>query len=416
MKINFLKIVVLFVVFSTVCFAEQASKDFSHQFLMQKVEFFYLNPTPTIAKEIIKESKDLNCLDGFLGIFTAFARYYPQEIVHWLEEAEISFEQQPHLIEALYMGGLQREAIQLALKAHLPVQKVMSFGSKPQSFLTIPIDFLGSVQYMCSHFYIFGDARYGKRIIDVLELTPKQMANLEELKELKNQAKVVLQELIFKHERIYHLCLEEVKARKGSSQVVLNQLLDEQHQAQKKTFSAQNGMLSGTILTTDDTSFEEQWEKLPAMEGPLFKLVSSIPYPDTPEKNKTIRILILFNGYELDKDLNAHLTYDMEILDPKGDKIVDFHDLPALKRKVPSRFYSQKADQPMALAIEADENDDEINPSGTFIINAILKDHIAKKDLKLTATFELLPPEKQETAASCPKKNEKTGVQNILLP
>jgi hypothetical protein len=293
------------------------------------------------------------------------------------------------------MGGLQGGAIQLALKANFPAQKIMSLGNKVHSFLTVPVGFSGSVQYLCSHFYISGDARYGKRIIDVLELTPEQVKNSGELKELKTEAKVALQELIFKHDQIYRLCLEEAEIRMDYSQIVLKQLLEDQHKAQKKAFPTQNGMLSGTIITTDDTSFEEQWANLPVMEGPFVKIVSSVPYPDTPDKNKTIRILIVFNGYELDKDLNAYLTYDIEILAPQGDKIADFHDLPALKRKLPSRFFSQKADEPMVLAIEAGENDDKANP-GTFIINATLKDHIAKKDLKLTAVLELLPPEKAE--------------------
>ena len=389
-----LKLIVIFLILSTACFSEQEEKNFRYQLLQEKIEFFYLDPTPTTAKEIIQKAKDLNRIDSLLGVVTAFARYYPKEIVTWIKETEINFEQHPHLIDALYMGGLRGEAIQLALKAQLPVQKILSFGGQIQSFLTIPVDFVGSVQYMCCHFYISGDARYGQRIIDVLELTLKQIANLKELEELKNQAKAVLRELIFKHDKIYQLCLQEVKTRKGYSQTVLNQLLNEQHQAQKKESPSKNETLNGMIVTTDNMSFEEQWENLPAMEGPGIKLVSSIPYPDTPEKNTTIRIFIVFSGYELDKDLNAYLTYDMEISDPQGAKIADFHDLPALKKKVPSRFFSQKTGQPVVIAIEADENNNDPTPPGTFIIHATLKDHIAKKDLKLTATLELLPSEK----------------------
>lgn len=387
-----LKILVLFLFFSTACFAE---KDDKQLLLADQIEFFYLEPTPIAAQEIIKAVKNLN-INHYIGVFTALARYYPKEIVNWIKDAGIRFEGNPHLIDALYMGGLQGEAIHLAVKAHLPTQKIMSFGNKIQSFLAIPVNFFGSVQYMCSHFYISGDARYGKRIIDVLELSPKQMENPEELKELKNQAKLVLQELIFKHDRIYCLCLEEAKTRKGFSQTVLSELLEEQHQAQKKAFSTKNGTLSGMIAITDNINFEEQWENLPVMDGPLLQLVSSMPYPDTPEKNKTLRILILFTGYELDKDLNADLTYDMEIFDPSGDKIVDLHDLAALKRKVPSRFFSQKVDQPMILEIKFDENDSETNPAGMFVINATLKDHISQKKLRLTTTFELLPPEEIE--------------------
>lgn len=400
MRLKFFKLIFVFVILSTACFSEVAKKDSDLQLLVEKVEFFYLDPTPTAAKKIIKGAKDLNCLDSFLGIFTAFARCYPREVVNWSDEVKINFEQHPNLIKALYMGGLEKEAIQLALKSNWPAQKIMPLGNKVQSFLTIPVNFVGSVQYLCSHFYISGDTRYGKRIIDVLELTSEQINNPEELKELKKDAKALLRELIFKHDKIYRLCLEEVAIRKGYSQAVLNQLLDTQHQMQKKTFPTQNGMLSGMMIATEDMNFEEQWENLPTMEGPLFKSISSISYPDTPEKNKTIRIFILFNGCELDEDLNAHLTYDMEILDPQGTKVADFHELPALKRKIPSRFLFQKADQSMVLAIKCRDDDNEGLLPGIFVINTTLKDHIARKDLKLTTKIELLPPEKKETLQS----------------
>ncbi|HSX03243.1 MAG TPA: hypothetical protein VLG76_00775 [Rhabdochlamydiaceae bacterium] len=390
-----LKFIAFFLSLSFVCFSQQVKKDFKRQFLEEKIEFFYIEPTPAAAKQIIKEAKELNCMEDLLGIFAAFAKYYPKEIVNWMKENEICLEHCPRLIEALYMGGLQGESIDLAVNANWPAHKIMSLGNKVQSFLTIPLNFVGSVQYMCSYFYVSGDVRYGKRIIDVLELTPEQMKKNEELDELKRVAKTVLKELIFKHDKIYRLCLEEVKLRKGYSRTVLTELLDEQYEAQKKAFPHQNGMLSGMIITTDDTSFEEQWENLPVMEGPFFKLVSSVSYPDTPDKNKTIRIFIVFNGYELDEDLNAFLTYDLEILDPKGTKVVDFHALPALKRKMPSRLLSQLADQPTYFAIECGETDDGIDSSGIFLINATLKDHVAHKDLKLTAKIELLQPEKK---------------------
>lgn len=384
-----------FLALATLCCAKQIEKNINFQELEEKINFFYLDPTPTAAKGIINEVNRYDNLESFLGIFTALSRYYPKEILNWINEAKISFEHHPRLIDALYMGGLQGEAIQLALQIQLPAQKILSFGNQVQSFLTIPVNFLGSVQYMCSHFYISGDARYGKRIIDALEVTSNEMANPKELKELKIQAQAILKELIFNHEKIYHLCLEESKSRKGFSRDILNELLTAQLEEQKKAFPNQNGILSGMILTTDNTDFENQWEHLLTMEGPVFNKVSSMPYPNTPQENKTIRVLILFNGYELDTDLNAHLSYDLEILDPKGDKVADFHNLSALKRKIPSRFFSQKADQPIIFSITSTEKDEDPCLPGIFTINAVLKDHIAKKDLKLTTTFELLPPDQK---------------------
>lgn len=379
------KIAFFLIVASVVCFAET---DKQGQLLTEKMEFFYLDPNPTIVKQIIKESLALKCIDNFFYLFVALAKEHPKEVIKWLTEAQVKFEQHPVLIHALSYGGLQAEAAYLALQAHWDAQKIMSLGNEIQPFLNIPMGFPGSISCMCCHFYVSGDARYGKKVIDILELTQHQINDPEELKELKEHAKAVLQMLIFKHDQIYQLCLEEVKIRKGETQAILSRLLEDLHQGHKKAFPVRNGMLNGMIVTTDESSFEKEWENLPVMEGPLLKQVSSVPYP---EKDKIIKILILFNGCELDKDLNGYVTYDMEIFDPRGTKMSDFHDIPALKRKIPSRFFSQKADQPIALLFTDEGDDDDDCPSGVYTIKAVLRDHIGKKDLKLTAMFELLP-------------------------
>lgn len=381
------KIAFFLIIISITCFAQIDRKE---HLLIEKAEFFYLDSDPDIAKQIIKESLELKCIDKAFFFFVALAKEYPKEMIKWLTEAQVKFEQYPSLIHALHLGGLQKEAIQLALNAKWHGQKISSLGNKVQPFLDIPIGFPGSIPCMCSHFYVSGDAIYAKKIIDILELTEEQIKSPKELKELKEQAKAMLQMLIFKHDRIYQLCLEEVKVRKEETRIVLSQLLEDLHQAHRKAFPTKNEMLNGMILTTDDLSFEEQWEIMPAMEGPFFYQVSSIPYP---EKEKIIKIIVLFNGCELDKDLNAYVTYDMEIFGPKGTKIGDCHDALALKRKIPNRFFSQKADQPMALAFQIDEEDED-DPVGIYHIKAIIKDHIGKKDLKLSTTFELLPKKK----------------------
>ena len=376
----------LLIIASVACFAETDKKD---QLLLEKIEFFYLDSNPITAQQIIKDSLDLKCIDNFFYFFVALAKEHPKEVIKWLADAQVKFEQHPALIEALHLGGLEGEAVQLALKAHWHAQKIMPLGNKVQPFLNVPVGFPGSIPCMCSHFYVSGDARDGKKIIDILELTQQQVKNPEELKELKEQVKAVLQVLVFKHDRIYRLCLQEAKTRKGDVQVALNRILQELHEWHKKPFSKQEGIFKAVIVATDDLNFEKEWENLPAMDGPFCKAISSIPYP---RNNTAVKIFILFTGCELDKDLNAHVTYDMEIFDPQGSKIGESHNAPAIQRKLPSRFFFQKADHSAGLVFDAsDEKDEDPYSPGTYIIKATLKDHIGKKDLKLSTTLELLP-------------------------
>jgi len=377
----------LLIPISISCFAEKSINN--PNLFMDKIEFFYIDSNPTVAKEIIKEAADFNWIENISGVIAAFAREYPKEIVKWISDNHIKFEEHPSMINALYLGGMQEEAFQLALKAHLPAQEILPLGNKARSFLDISANFSGAVQYMCSHFYISGDVRYGKKIIDILEFTSSQVKTSEELKNLKEEAEIVLRDLVFKHDRIYQLLLNESKIRKGSAQATLNLILEDLHQQQKKCLVNEENLFKGMILVTDNGDFEKQWWDLPVMSGSFGKAISSIPYP----KQETIVMsYILFTGCELDKGLNAHVTYDAEIYEPQGTKISECHYAPAIQCKIPSRFLVQKADQPIGLKFEAcSEKDEEAYLPGTYTIKVSLKDHISKKEIKLSQTFELLP-------------------------
>ena len=92
-------ILFLLISISISCFAEKSINN--PNLFMDKIEFFYIDSNPTVAKEIIKEVVDFNYIDNLGGVITAFAREYPNEIVKWISDNHIKFEEHPSVINAL---------------------------------------------------------------------------------------------------------------------------------------------------------------------------------------------------------------------------------------------------------------------------------------------------------------------------
>ena len=61
--------VLLFMMISVSGFAQPAKKDVNTQLLSEKMEFFYINPDPFIAQQMIREIADLDALDKFFYFF-----------------------------------------------------------------------------------------------------------------------------------------------------------------------------------------------------------------------------------------------------------------------------------------------------------------------------------------------------------
>jgi hypothetical protein len=156
-------------------------------------------------------------------------------------------------------------------------------------------------------------------------------------------------------------------------------------------------MLTGDILITDSPSFEEEWITLPVDSGPIGKSISTIPYS---KENKLIKIIPLFSGFVLDQELNGHVTYDIEVYDPEGEKVGSFEKQLGLERKIPSRFLVQAAEELTYLRFEwakitkeALENGDYLlSKPGIYKIQGVIRDNIGNCELKIIKTLEILPP------------------------
>ena len=61
----------------------------------------------------------------------------------------------------------------------------------------------------------------------------------------------------------------------------------------------------------------------------------------------------------------------------------------------------------LALAFQIDEEGEgDSFPAGIFQIKAVIKDHMGKKDLKLSTTFEVLPKKQDDVIQLGYKKEE----------
>ena len=245
---------------------------------------------------------------------------------------------------------------------------------------------------MSQLFFITGDDRYIVKIIDLLKKPPTDTEALKKFNQTKQVVIATLKGLVFKHNRIYKRLLKEAKNRTGQTQKILTLIIDELHDLHRKNLTEGKEIFKGKILVTDDLDFNRKWEELPVVSGPFDQPISSIPYP--MEKEATVEIHILFTGAGLDQSSKTHVTCDVEVFEPNGDKVFGEYKIPALREKVASRFFVQKVDYLMGFKIEPyEEGTEKIYPTGTSTIRATLNDHINHKEIRLEQTFELLSNE-----------------------
>lgn len=355
----------------------------------EKIEFFYVDPNPTLAEEIIQEITHQDKLREYFFFFAALAKQHPHQIISWLSKANVDIKKNPSILKALQLGGLNGDALQLAQKANLPAKEFMPLANKTFPLLNAHIDIPGYVTCMCTHFSVSGDIRYIKKLIDLFEI---KYPDVNLLTELQEEAKTRLFSLMFRHDKAYRLCLEEMHNKTGNAKAVLINLHEElQRLLAKNPFSESNGLFAGQLLITDDIDFEKAWENLPLESGSSTRFLTSISYP---QENKKISIYLLMTGFDLSAGLDADLTYDLEIIGPDGTQMANLHKMEALKRKLPSRFFIQRSTQPITIELKVvDDEEAQENTvlAGSYKIKAVLRDNISSKTLNLSYNLEILP-------------------------
>jgi hypothetical protein len=380
------------------CFSQSDDKNLRSRVLDERIEFFYLHPSPERVMSIAKETAALEEFDNRYYFFSALFKTYGHQAIQWMEDAQVKLESNDQLVFALWASGLQKEALYRAQKAAWPATALMKLAGHLKQPLEFSVEIEGYLQCMTSYFLIAGDTRYISKIIDILGLTPEKVSPSFNLEELKKNAKYLLTRLMFNHELVYQRCLKESQLRSGETGRLLNELMEKHWILVKKgSLPEHNGRLNGDLLITDSPSFEEEWASLPVNSGPIGKAISSIPYP---KGGQEIKIIPLFSGFALDQELYGHVTYSLDIYDPEGIKVESFEEKLGLQRQVPSRSLVQAAEDLIVMQCYDSKNLAEkpegcsylmIKP-GLYKIQAIIKDQIGNKELIITKTLEILPP------------------------
>lgn len=381
------------------CFSDSRERPLQSRAIDGRLEFFYLYHEPEAAIDIIKQTAILGEFDYRFYFYEALFNKYPQEGLNWMKAAQIRIEAHPPLIYALWRAGLQEEALYQAQKAGWPIKKYLGLTNSPKTAFELPID-SEYLHCMCDYFFVTGDTIYIQKIIDVLGLIPDKASASLDLKELKEGAKYYLRLLMFHHDLAYQQCLKECQRLSGEARRLLEEAMEKHEDFVKRaSFPIHNGMLNGDILITDSATFEEEWNALPVDSGPIGKAITTVTYP---KDDKPIKIIPLFSGFALDSELNGYVTYDTDIYDPEGNRIYSSKDKLGLRRKIPSRFLVQAAADRKEITFEVIKSQAEMlktsqDPqfaTGVYEIQVTIKDHIGKKELKLSKQLDIKQAQK----------------------
>ncbi|NNM44139.1 MAG: hypothetical protein HKM07_07325 [Chlamydiae bacterium] len=387
------KLLLFTIAFISCSYAMNDDEDRRSTVIDEDIRYFYLNYNQENIVWMIKEIANLNQISKRCNFFSALFEFFPQESLRWMKEAGIKIEEHDSLICELWRSGKNADAIYYAQKASWPVKDFINFSNPAQPVLNYKVNDIGYFHLMCGHFLVSGDTRYINKIIDLFDANSEGFTNSNEIENSKNDAKAVLRQEIYFHERIYQTCLKEYASRSGVAKDILGDMITTIHAFLNKTALPQkNGIFNGDILITDDPNFSKKWGTI-HINSLLEKSISSI---ELPKNGIRIELVPIFSGFELDHDLNAHVTCEIEIYDSEGMLVDSFYDLHGLKRKMPTRFPIQKADetitQDFLLVKSKDMGKRSKMKPGLYTIRGVIKDHIGKKNLAITKTLEILPP------------------------
>ena len=244
MKLFWLKISYPLILLLTLpCFSDPADKKLRSRTLDGRIGFFYLYHNSQRGCDILKEIADLEEFDDRYYFFVALLKTYPHQALEWMKKLQINPEQHNSLIYALWASGLKSEAIHKAQKATWPTKDLIELANHPKPVLECSPQQSGYLPCMNCHFFVTGDTRYINKMIDILDLAPKNVPPSFDLETLKKEAKYHLMQLMYHHELVYRLCLKESLSRSGEASRLLNELIEQFNiLAKKGSLPEKNGM------------------------------------------------------------------------------------------------------------------------------------------------------------------------------
>lgn len=310
------------------------------------------------------------------SFFAEVFRSHPGEAAGWIEAAGLDPETRKPLVKALWLAGLESEALKRARQDHWPKADVEKLRRPPPDRFAFRISDPGHMDMMWAAFMATGDTRYATRVVDVLDYAvPEGDAGMTALL-LRSAARFSLVANALRHEYVHRALEVEAVRRTGPSREILAGVLAEVPEG-AQSFPTRDGEFSALLFVTDDPDFRRRWAELPVEEVPEIEPVFSTG------RGRPLEVELVFTGMGLDPDLRAEVAWDLTILRPDGKAYGEFRDLRALQGRRPSRYMVSLAESAVQITF------DPPDPPGIYVLKAVARDRVGNRRVELLARLEL---------------------------
>jgi hypothetical protein len=217
-----------------------------------------------------------------------------------------------------------------------------------------------------------GDTAYLSKIVDVLDKKKKLSGDEKQDEATRATAAYSLGVSMTEHESVDRFLQQESGKREGEVAESLKSIVaNVQKQREARAFPHRDGDFSAMMIVTDPKIATK------AFSGPGGDVVH-IKEMNKARAGDKRTIIVVFAGMVLSPEYMANVTYDVQLIDPKGKVYTDQKDLEVLKQKVPTRFrlFSNLSGK-SAILLSFDRKD----TPGSYQIKVVLKDNVGNKSM-----------------------------------
>ncbi|HEX6828135.1 MAG TPA: hypothetical protein VF104_04050 [Burkholderiales bacterium] len=344
--------------------------------------YYYLDRDTSQVVEVLNELAEEGALAPgpqeapLASFFAEVFRAHPDQALGWVESADLRPEDRKPLVKALWLAGLEGEAVKLARRDHWPRTDLEKLRKPPPDRFAFHMSDPTHLDMMWAAFMATGDARYAVRVAEVLDYpVPEGEAGMA-AQLLRSAARVSLAGNSLRHELVHRALQDEADRRTGlTREILVGVLLEVQTGAQ--SFPTRDGEFSALMFVTDDADFRRRWAELSVEEMPAVEPVSRVP------RGREVEVELVFTGVGLDPELNAEVVWDLAILRPDGKAYGEFKGLQALKGRRPSRYMVSLAESSVRISF------DPPDPAGVYVFRAVARDRVGDRKVELQAKLEL---------------------------
>ncbi len=310
-------------------------------------------------------TKHANAAEPTAAFLSVIFDAHQDKVAGWMKDAKFSPKAKEVVASALWLSGNKPALI----GAESPKGTAPKLAAKDVKTVT-------DLDVMWAAFFATGNDLYIKKIIGVLDEKKSLTGNQETDATTRNAAAWSLSSNAMQHELVNRTLARETNARTGQVKSTLEKIAED-IRTKVTPFPNKDGSFSATLIPTSV-------ENVKAFETPGAENMQ-ITEKTQVKPGDPVALIIVFSGMELDKDLNADVTYDMNVLGPDGKPYDNFAEknLEALKTRLPSRFrVFHNGYYPVVKFADKDT-------PGKYTVKVSVRDNVSKKVLTWSKEIEL---------------------------